>query len=102
MTDMSPSPPLWEKYYQEAVNEPDLQKLRERVHTAEEAICERWRELAIADYSEPELRLIHEATEVLLKLKTEKLNWPAMGVTTPPDPPHSPPRGPLNYSRANG
>ena len=36
----------WEQLYQEAVNEPDINNLTQRVHVAEAAMFYRWQELA--------------------------------------------------------
>lgn len=67
----------WRQIYQQALGETDPDKLLEHVYAAEEAICERWKELATSP-DDHELRAINLAVQGLLKIKLEKLKWPAI------------------------
>jgi hypothetical protein len=65
----------WEQLYQEAVDEPDIDNLTQRVHVAEAAMFYRWQELAPVQQQHQRLLA---AAEGLLKIKGEKFNWPGL------------------------
>ena len=68
--------PEWRIPYQEAVKETDMQRLRDRLFTAENAICERLRAISgLGDHDEERLALA-DAIERLRTLEIEKLNYP--------------------------
>lgn len=69
----------WEQLYQEAVDEPDINNLTQRVHVAEAAMFYRWQELAESEPVEQEHQRLLEAAEGLLKIKRDKLKWPGLG-----------------------
>jgi hypothetical protein len=71
----------WEQLYQEAVDEPNINNLTQRVHVAEAAMFYRWQELAESKRTpaQQEHRRLQEAAEVLLKIKSDKLKWPGLG-----------------------
>jgi hypothetical protein len=75
----------WQKEYLEALGERDLVQLPNRVMTAESAIFNRMQELnfrdgngdsALPQYAMERAALEH-ASEGLLLLKCDKLNWPS-------------------------
>jgi len=70
---------LWQRTIDAALNEPDLNKLRERVHAAEVAIFNRVQELAQNPDGvshEAERRAISDACKTLGILKRDKLGFP--------------------------
>jgi hypothetical protein len=69
----------WEQLYQEAVDEPDINNLTQRVHVAEAAMFYRWQELAGSEPAQGERQRLQGAAEGLLKIKSEKLKWPGLG-----------------------
>ena len=69
--------PSWQEPLQDAVNEPDLQKLPEKLSAAEFAIFIRMQELATSPDGDRELEAIREARKRLLKIQTQRLEWPA-------------------------
>lgn len=73
--------PDWEAAYQKALAETDLTALTERVHFAEYAICRRWEELENVADPRAELERINQAVLGLLKIKTEKLQYPSMEIS---------------------
>jgi acetylornithine deacetylase/succinyl-diaminopimelate desuccinylase-like protein len=68
--------PAWQKPLQEAVNEPNLEKLSEKVHAAETAVLLRLQELSVLPGSQDELDALQKACEELLKIQTHRLKWP--------------------------
>ena len=69
--------PLWQKPLQEAINEPDLQKLPEKLSIAETAIFHRTQELVTSPDGDRESAAIREACKELLRIQTQRLKWPA-------------------------
>ena len=71
----------WEQLYQEAVDETDINRLTQRVHVAEAAMFYRWQELAESKRAaeQKEHQRLQEASEGLLKIKSERLKWPGLG-----------------------
>jgi hypothetical protein len=69
--------PSWQKPLQDAINEPDLQKLPEKLSIAETAIFQRMQELVTSADGEQESAAIREACKELLKIQTRRLKWPA-------------------------
>lgn len=69
--------PSWQKPLQEAIREPDLPKLAEKVVIAETAIFQRMQELITSPAADPESAAIREACKELLKIQTQRLKWPA-------------------------
>lgn len=68
----------WEQLYQEAVDEPDINNLTQRVHVAEAAMFYRWQEFAGSEPVQQEHQRLLAAAEGLLKIKGEKLKWPGL------------------------
>lgn len=68
--------PHWQKPYEEALLECDLQKLREKVMEAENAIFLRLQELSSRTDHHEERRAIEDAIPALRSLLTRKLNYP--------------------------
>jgi hypothetical protein len=70
----------WEQLYQEAVDEPDINNLTQRVHAAEAAMFYRWQELAESKRppEKQEHQRLQEASEGLLRIKSERLKWPGL------------------------
>jgi hypothetical protein len=69
--------PAWQKPLQEALNEPTLEKLSEKVHAAETAIFLRLQELSVLPVSQGEVDALQKACEELLKIQTQRLQWPS-------------------------
>lgn len=69
--------PSWQKPLQDAINEPDLQKLPEKLSAAESAIFQRMQELTTSPDGNHESEAIREACKQLLKIQTQRLKWPA-------------------------
>jgi len=69
--------PSWQKPLQDAINEPDLQKLPEKLSAAESAIFQRMQELTTSPDGNHESQAIREACKQLLKIQTQRLKWPA-------------------------
>ena len=72
--------PAWQYEVQAAVNEPEVEKLLERVHAAEIAIFNRLQELA-KDANPPaslnaEREALDKAVKTLLSLKRDRLGFP--------------------------
>ena len=72
--------PAWQPELQAAVNEPETEKLLERVHAAETAIFNRLQELAKASVPASSLKVEREALsnamKTLLSLKRDRLGFP--------------------------
>jgi len=79
--------PHWKRQMERAMRELDPENLTRQVHAAEEAIFLRWQEME----KNPSLRETREleeikaATNELLTIKTQKLNWPDPFRTTDPN-----------------
>ena len=69
--------PVWQDLLQEAVNEPNLGKLSEKVHEAEAAIFLRLQELSVLPDTRQELEALQKACEELLEIQTQRLKWPS-------------------------
>ncbi len=69
--------PSWQKPLQEAVDEPDLQKLPDKLSAAESAIFVRMQELITSPDGDRESEAIRLACRELLKIQTQRLKWPA-------------------------
>ncbi|HXN17063.1 MAG TPA: hypothetical protein VN875_01915 [Candidatus Binatus sp.] len=69
--------PSWQKPLQDAISEPHLQKLAEKVAIAETAIFQRMQELVTSPGGNHESAAIREACKELLKIQTQRLKWPA-------------------------
>jgi hypothetical protein len=83
MTRQAPSPldprfPAWQREYEAAVHEADVQKLLGRVHAAEAAIFKRLQELAenSGQDHDAERRAIAAASSALRVLTWDKLQFP--------------------------
>ena len=70
----------WEQLYQKVTEEPDVDKLTEKIHAAELAMSVRWQELESIDSSDGlyESDLLRKATGRLVKIKIERLKWPSI------------------------
>jgi|SRR5580704_14396482 hypothetical protein len=67
--------PTWQKPLQEVLNQPDLEKLHEKVHAAETAIFLRLQEISLLPGSQDELEALQKACEVLFRIQTQRLKW---------------------------
>ncbi len=68
--------PSWQKPLQEALDEPDLQKLPEKLSAAESAIFVRMQELNSSPDGDSESEAIRLACREILKIQTQRLKWP--------------------------
>jgi hypothetical protein len=68
--------PSWQKPLQDAIDEPDLKKLPEKLSAAESAIFLRMQELAASSDGDSESEAIRLACRELLKIQTQRLKWP--------------------------
>jgi hypothetical protein len=68
--------PEWQNPLLQAQLETDPQRVQERVFQAEAAIFARLQELAGSSDRHQESAAISNATEELLRIKTDKLKWP--------------------------
>jgi hypothetical protein len=71
-----PKYPEWQKPYEAAVKEDDLQNLTKLIDEAESAIFERMLALSSSPDGHQELQAVRDACQRLLDIKTEKLKWP--------------------------
>jgi hypothetical protein len=69
-------PPSWRQLYLNAQREKGVQRITQAVMAAETAIFERWLELSQSAGDCEERKQLHEASDELLRLKSEKLGWP--------------------------
>jgi hypothetical protein len=69
----------WQRLLQDAIDEPDLQKLPEKVTAAEGAIFLRWQELSDSHDHHEESEALHQASGELFKIQTGRLKWPTSG-----------------------
>lgn len=67
--------PVWDKPYQEALQEGDAANLAAKVTAAEAAIFQRLQELGNSSDGHSETMAIEIALNALLAIKNEKLNW---------------------------
>jgi hypothetical protein len=68
--------PLWQKPLQEAIDEPDLQELPEKLPAAESAIFVHMQELTASSDGHKESEAIRLACREILKIQTRRLKWP--------------------------
>ena len=69
----------WQPLLQDAIDEPDPQKLPEKVTTAEGAIFLRWQQLTDSHNHHEESEALRQASGELLKIQTQRLKWPIPG-----------------------
>lgn len=69
----------WKQYYESALQELDLAKTEDNVHLAENALFYRWQELAGNPDHHNERNEMKRASEMLLRVKTQRLGWPGIG-----------------------
>ena len=68
--------PSWEGPLRAVQAENDVDRLIEKIYTAEEAMLARWQELVKSSNGHNELAAMRQAVKELMRIKTEKLNWP--------------------------
>ncbi len=68
--------PKWQLPLHQAQREADPRKIQERVSQAEAAIFARLQELTTSGDGHQESQAIANASNQLLRIKTEKLKWP--------------------------
>jgi len=68
--------PSWQKPLQQALYEPDLQKLFEKLSAAESAIFVRMQELTASSDGHKESKAVRLACKEILKIQTKRLKWP--------------------------
>jgi hypothetical protein len=68
--------PQWEKSYQEALLEPDKDKLRDKVHVAEWRMFQRLQQLASSDDHHGERIAIEDALSSLRRIERNILDYP--------------------------
>jgi hypothetical protein len=68
--------PSWRQLYLNAQREKGIARITNAILAAEAAIFERWQELGESQGHDEERSQLHEASDELLKIKTQKLNWP--------------------------
>jgi hypothetical protein len=66
----------WWEHCQSAVEETDLNKAQEKVYLAEEALFRRWQTIAGDPNHHNERNEMAQASNKLLRVKTERLHWP--------------------------
>jgi hypothetical protein len=71
-------PSLWKKHYESAIQEPDLTEAEKNVHLTEEAMFLRWQQLAGNPDHHNERLAMKRASAKLLRVKTQRLGWPAI------------------------
>ena len=71
-----PNPSPWKQCYQSVLNEHDPAKVEDKVFVAEAAIFLRYQELSRKPDHEAEDEEMKQASEKLLRLRTERLGWP--------------------------
>ena len=69
----------WQRLLQDAIDEPDPQKLPEKLATAEGAIFLRWQQLTDSHNHHEESEALRQASGELLKIQTQRLKWPIPG-----------------------
>jgi hypothetical protein len=68
--------PAWQKSLREALNEPNLERLSEKVHAAEPTVFLRLQERSVLPGSQDKLDALQKAREELLNIQTQRLKWP--------------------------
>lgn len=68
--------PAWQELYEAACIETNREKLTDLIHRVEEALMQREQELGQSAHHAEERNAMVQASENLLVIKTEKLNWP--------------------------
>lgn len=76
LDDFEMAYPEWQVPLHEAQLESDAQKIQEKVFQAEAAIFARLQELVLSSDGHQESQAISNATNELLRIKTDKLKWP--------------------------
>jgi hypothetical protein len=77
-TANAPMRSSWEELYRAALVENDHEKLTGLVGAVESAIVRRRQELTDIEENDKECEAMVAAAEDILKIKTEKLGWPAV------------------------
>jgi hypothetical protein len=72
--------PAWQELYEAACVETNREKLTDLIHRTEDALTSRQQELDGRPDQESELREMKAAGQKLLLIKTEKLDWPKIGL----------------------
>jgi hypothetical protein len=72
----SPNPSSWKQCYQSALDERDPAKIEDKVYVAEAAIFLRRQEFSFHSDHEAEDEEMKQASQRLLRLKTERTGWP--------------------------
>ncbi len=70
----------WEKLLREAQTETDLEIVTEKAASAEGAMWYRVQELNASPDGHLELEAIQRGCQELLKIRTERLGWPALSL----------------------
>jgi hypothetical protein len=69
----------WRELYEAATSENNLDVLQTLIYEAESAVQSRQKELRREPYGSPERQELGFAETALIRLKSEKLRWPAKG-----------------------
>ena len=72
--------PSWQDLYQAALAEPDENKLIELLNAIEEVMLLRVQELGCGEPYEEERVAMRRVGEKLLRIKIERLSWPAINL----------------------
>lgn len=67
--------PSWQQPLEEAIEEPDLQKVPEKMYAAESAIFDRMQKLSVSPDAK-ESEAIRLACKEILKIQAQRLKWP--------------------------
>jgi hypothetical protein len=73
--------PSWRSVYLDALQAKGIERVTSAVTAAETAIFERWQEISGQPGDVQEREQLRMASEELLKIQQEKLNWPKPGAT---------------------
>ena len=76
MPDCGGLKPLWQRLFEEASVETDREKLKDLINRLEEALMIRGEEIGKSPNYIDERTAMAKASESLLVMMTEKLNWP--------------------------
>jgi len=76
MPDCGGLKPLWQRLFEEASVETDREKLKDLINRLEEALMIRGEEIGKSPNHIDERTAMAKASESLLVMMTEKLNWP--------------------------
>lgn len=96
----------WQQVYRDALKEPDISKLTDRISAAERALATRSQQLALncdRDLHKDnfrELQAIREAAKKLMEVKIERLKSLPPSISDFNFPKTTAPRLPLNYRKA--